>query len=36
MRTLPCILAVDDDVSVLNVLQRVLEPAGFDVIPVTD
>jgi DNA-binding response OmpR family regulator len=29
----PCIMAVDDEPSVLRVLQRALEPAGFEVIP---
>lgn len=31
-----CILAVDDEPSVLRVLQRSLEPAGFSVVPATN
>ena len=34
MNKRPCIMAVDDEPSVLRVLQRALEPAGFEVIPV--
>jgi DNA-binding response OmpR family regulator len=33
MKRHPCIMAVDDEPSILRVLQRALEPAGFDVIP---
>ena len=36
MNKRPCIMAVDDEPSVLRVLQRALEPSGFDVIPAMD
>jgi DNA-binding response OmpR family regulator len=36
MQKNPCIMAVDDEPVVLMIIQRTLESAGFDVIPVAD
>jgi len=36
MRKRPCVMAVDDEQVILNLFERTLKPAGYDVILASD